>query len=188
MTTKPKSDDVFTMPIAELQTRVRQALDLLSKLDGILPGLIELPEDSRRHSAGRYRTGEAEALSSLLDLAKKKPALFETLADDDAGKDPTRFEADLVADRLHRAMALAPLVQAAESFAAQASDTRLHLGDLTRPVLLAMYEIAKPHAKRDPQIASICKPAIDFYQSVGRAAAATRAKKRDDTTHGAPTK
>ena len=77
-------------------------------------------------------------------------------------------------DRLERAILLGPLVTAALEFASSAGDTRLHLGELTRPVLLAMYEIIKPQAKRDRAIAALCKPALDFFAALGRAAAATR--------------
>jgi hypothetical protein len=58
--------------------------------------------------------------------------------------------------------------------ASSASDTRLHLGNLTRPVLLAMYAIVKPQAKNDITIATLSKAALDFYAALGKLAAATR--------------
>lgn len=81
-------------------------------------------------------------------------------------------------ERLERAILLGPLVATAESFASPVSDTRLYLGDRTRPVLLAMCELVKPQAKRNPAVATLCKAAIDFYSAVGRAAAATRKKNK----------
>lgn len=170
----PVYDDILTMPLDELQARVIQAHALLAQILALLPGLLELTDDARRHATGRYRNGEAEALSGLLDVAAKKPALFEVLKDEDGGTDPTKFEPELIADRLQRAILLGPLVQAAAELADPLSDTRLHLGNLTRPVLLAMYEIIKPHAKRDTAIATLAKGALDFFSALGRAAAATR--------------
>ncbi|MFT3774651.1 MAG: hypothetical protein QM820_55580 [Minicystis sp.] len=175
----PKTyDDVLKMPLDELQKRVEKALTLFAQLEELFPGLLELTDDARRHSVGKYRDGEAESLGSLLDVAAKKPVLFETLADQDEGDDPTKFEPTLVRDRLERAILLGKLLKAAEEFVAPVSDTRLHLANLTRPVLLAMYELTKPHAKRDPAVASLAKAAIDFYGAISRASAATRAKNK----------
>jgi hypothetical protein len=178
-------DDILTMPLDDLKKRVDQALALFEQLDALLPGMVELTDDARRHASGRYRNGEAESLTGLLDVAAKKPAIFETLADKDEGADPTRFEPEVLRDRLERAIVLGPLVKAAEDFASPASDTRLHLGNLTRPVLLAMYEIVKPQAKRDIALATLCKGALDFYSALGRLAAATRKANKATPTAGA---
>ena len=51
----------------------------------------ELTEDAKLHSSGHYRINEAESLTGLLDVAAKKPAIFEALADKDAGADPSRW-------------------------------------------------------------------------------------------------
>jgi hypothetical protein len=167
-------DDILTMPLPELKRRVAEALLLFTKIYELLPGMIELTDDAKRHSVGHYRIDEAESLACLLDVAKKKPAIFEPLADKDGGTDPTRFEPELLGERLERAIILGPLVKAAMDFAAPASDTRLHLGNLTRPVLLAMYELVKPQAKHDVTIANLAKMALDFYAALGRLSAATR--------------
>ena len=167
-------DDILTMPLPELKKRVTEALLLFAKIADLLPGMVELTDDAKRHSSGHYRTNEAESLTGLLEIADKKPAIFEPLADKDGGTDPMRFEPELLRDRLERAIILGPLVKAAMDFASPASDTRLHLGNLTRPVLLAMYELVKPQAKHDITIATLAKGALDFYAALGRLAAATR--------------
>jgi hypothetical protein len=177
MSKKPP-DEVLTMPLDELKKRIEKALALVAQIDELFPGLIELTDEARRHTNGRYRNGEAEALESLVDLAEKKPALFESLANADEGHDPKRFEHELLRDRLERAILLGPLVTALLDLASSAADTRLYFGELTRPVLLAMYEITKPHAKRDPSIASICKRALDFFSAIARTAAATRKRNK----------
>lgn len=180
MANKNPPDDVFTMPIDELKKRVEKALSLLDQIEDLFPGLVQLTDEARRHTNGRYRNGEAEALESLIDLADKKPALFESLADEDEGRDPQVFEHKLLRDRLERAIVLGPLVTKLLDFEPQASDTRLYLGELTRPVLLAMYEIIKPHTKRDAALASIAKPALDFFSAIARAGAATRKRNKGE--------
>ena len=167
-------DDILTMPLPELKRRVAEALLLFTKIDELLPGLLELTDDAKTHSSGHYRNNEAESLTGVLDVADKKPAVFEALADKDGGNDPKRFEPEVIRDRLERVIILGPLVKAALELAGPASDTRLHLSNLTRPVLLAMYEIVKPQAKHDVVIASLAKAALDFYAAVGKLAAATR--------------
>lgn len=179
MSKKPP-DDVFTMPIDELKKRVEKARSLLEQIEELFPGLIQLTDEARRHTNGHYRNGEAEALESLIDVAEKKPALFESLADDDEGRDPKVFEHKLLRDRLERAIVLGPLVTALIELVPATEDTRLYLGELTRPVLLAMYEIVKPHAKRDTALASMAKPALDFFSAIARTGAATRKRNKGE--------
>src|SRR4051812_17965469 len=89
-------DDVMTLPLDELKKRVEKAIALLSQIEELLPGLLQLTDDARCRSSGHYRKGEAEALASLVDLAEKKPALFESLADQDEGHNPMQFEHELL--------------------------------------------------------------------------------------------
>ena len=172
------NDDVFTMPLATLEQRAEQVMALLEQVDDLLPGLIELTEDAKGNSIGNYRDGEAEALSTVLDVAAKEPALFKGLADKDGGEDPKVFEGGLIRDRLDRAIILGAVIAKAKDLIGPLSDTRLHLGNQTRPVLLAMYEIVKPQAKNDVTIAATAKKALDFFSAIGKAAAATRARKK----------
>ena len=179
------SADILTMPLDELRKRASAAIDHLAQADALLPGLLELPVEVRRHSS-HYRDGEAEALADLLDLAAERPTLFEVLADKDEGVDPTKFEPDLLRERLDRVLVLSPVLAAARRFANPVSDTCMHLGNLTRPVLLAMYEIVKPQAKRNATIASRVKAVLDFYSAIGRAGAATRKAKKGPPAGTAP--
>jgi hypothetical protein len=169
------ANDVLTMPISELQKRAAKAREHLSAIDELLPGLVGLDPEARKHSS-KFRHGEPEALASVLVAAREKPALFQSLAALDDGDDPKKFEADLLRDRLSRAEILDALASDVEDVTRALSDTTLHLGDLTRPVMLAAYDICKTHAKTDGAIAKAVQPAIDFYAKVGRISAATRRK------------
>src|SRR5262245_881405 len=97
-----KHDDILTMPLEELTKRVAKAREHLAAIDDLLPGTVGLTPDGRKH-ASKFRTGEATALSSVLDVADRKPALFQSLATLDHGFDPKAFETGVLRDRLARA-------------------------------------------------------------------------------------
>lgn len=164
-------------PLDVFEKNVAAALEALDTLDTLLPGLVTLTDDERRHSGGRFRAGEAEALSSVIDVAEAKPHLFEGLANADNGKDPARFETELLRDHLQRAAALQPLATKLEGLSHRLNDSLLHLGEETKPVMLQAYGLAKPQSALDATIRSAMAKAIDFFGSIGRASAATRKKK-----------
>lgn len=176
MPNKDKHDDVLTMPTDELKKRVEKVKALLAQAEELLPGLVTLTHEDRRTSAGRFRTGEADALGSVLKLADQKPALFESLAAKDEGNDPAVFEVALVRDRLDRIALLQPVAETFDELIASVQDTVVHLGEKTRPVLLTAYELARPQAKHDDRIRSTLAPAIDFYGKMTQASVAARRK------------
>ena len=174
-----KPVDVLTMPIHDLKKRAAEVQEHIDAIEELLTGLVGLTPDGRQHTSGKYRSGEAEALVSVLDVADQKPALFESLASLDDGLDPKAFETDLLRDRLTRASLLGEIQTAVASLGDGLSDTVLHLGDLSRPVMLSAYDIVKSHAKTDGTVAKLAKGALDYYAKIGRAsAAAKRAKKK----------
>ncbi len=170
-------DDILEMPIAELEKRVAKAKEHLAAIDELLPGLVGLTPEARKHSNGKFRTGEPEALGSVLAAAKKKPQLFESLAAMDHGYDAKKFEVDVIKDRLARVEVLAELATALDETSQSVADTTLHLGELARPVMLSAYAIAKSVSVTDGAVADAIRPALDFYARVGRASAATRRSK-----------
>jgi hypothetical protein len=162
------ASDILTMSLSDLEQRVTEAKALFQQIEGLLPGLVELTALDRRHSSGRFREGEAQVLETVLDLADERPALFQTLANSDHGDDPNTFEVAALRGRLRRAQLLSSLLTDAESAMEGISDTVLYLGDRTRPVLLAAYEIAKPHARHDTAIRTSLARLIDFYSRLVR--------------------
>lgn len=179
-------DSVFTMPVAELEKRVEQGLSYLTKLRELFPGLAQLTDLERRHSDGRLRDGEADALSVVLDIADEQPQYFTALADKDGGIDPNAFETDFLRDQIARRQLLAKLAATGEELAAPLGDTVLTLGGQVRPVLLAAYAIAKSVAAVDPKLRAKLAPVIDFYSRIGRRGAQTRqaAKEPNNGTPG----
>jgi hypothetical protein len=169
-----KNDDILSMPVKDLAARVAKAVEHAHAIDELLQGMVGLTPDGRKHSSGKFRSGETTALESVLRVAQKKPALFESLATLDEGLDPKKFEPEVLRDRLARVELLAQLGEVLSHLTEGLDDTTLHLGDLSRPALLAAYDIAKSHAKTDGVVADALRPALDFYGRVGRAGAATK--------------
>ena len=50
-----------------------------------LQGLVTLDADGRKHSNGRLREEEEDAMLAILDAADSRPDLFQELADKDGG-------------------------------------------------------------------------------------------------------
>ena len=170
------TETVFTMPIAQLRTNVAIALNHLDQIKTLLPGMLTLTNEDRRNSSGKFRDGETRGFYDLLQFALAHPQYFDGLADRDQGQDPTRFEPELISDRLGRRDLLVQFAEPSEELSTKASDSVLHLGDLTKPVLSAAYGIAKALAKHDEVVRSAIAKLIDFYSSVARKGAETRAR------------
>ena len=175
--TKPDAT-VFSMPLPELEKRVQKALALAEEIRGLLPGMETMTQEERAHSQGRFRDKETAALTSVLDVVRHVPALFQSLADEDEGHDPGKFETDLIADRLHRRELFQKLADAVEPVSRAAGDVTLHMGALTKPVLLSAYRIAKALSVSDKAVRDKLSAALNFYGQIGKASAATRAAKK----------
>lgn len=169
------NQSVFEMPLAELTRRVEQAEALVAQAQALLPGLRTLTEDDRRHSIGRFRSGETEVLQRVIDAIRAHPAYFASLADEDEGHDPSQLEVELIADRLARRDLLARLQISFTSLEQPLSDSVMHLGEQTRGVLLAAYRIGRTMARTDRKLRDLIAPVIDFYGALVR-----RAKPSED--------
>jgi hypothetical protein len=163
---KSQPDSILDLPLPELEQRVAKAHQLLTEVAALLPGLRTLTEDDRLHTSGKLRDGESEVLARLLPAIDRHPAYFASLADQDEGHDPTKLETGLIADRLARRELLATLLKPLSQLSQPLADTALHLGEQTRPVLLAAYRIARTLAKTDSKLRDQIAPIIDFYSGL----------------------
>lgn len=168
-------ETVFNMPIEKLRMNVPLALDHLDQIKVLLPGMLTLTNEDRKN-ASKFRDGETRGFYDLLQFAIASPQYFDGLADRDQGHDPTRFEPELIRDRLQRRDLLAQFAVPAEDLSTKASDSVLHLGELTKPVLSAIYGIARALSKHNEVVRSSIAKLIDFYSGVARRAAETRAR------------
>ncbi|HEX7837309.1 MAG TPA: hypothetical protein VF469_07595 [Kofleriaceae bacterium] len=87
--------------------------------------------------------GEAEALRGAIDAMDLQPAVFDSLADDDEGHDPSKLETARLRDRFDRHEIYASLAAEVEEVANVFSDTALAMGALVKPMALAGYEITR---------------------------------------------
>jgi hypothetical protein len=174
--------NIDTMPLEELRKRVARATELLDEVEQLLPGMTSMPEPDRRHSNGRLRDGEPAALGRVLDVAARWPRYFTVLADLDEGHDPEQFETAVLRERLERRNLLSDLGGRIEPLARKIDDSVLQLGEMTRPVILAAYQIAKSIATHDMDLRAVLAPVLDFYGRPGRRAAQTRTEQKKPET------
>lgn len=174
MPAKPQGDGA--LPLPELKKRVDKALELIAQLRELFPDLLVLTEEDRKYSQGRLRTNEPEALLAVLDGVDQSPEYFKSLADEDEGHDPNKFETDLLRDRLARRELYRKVAEAMAPLATGFDDTTLHHGALVRPAVLAAYRIAKTISATDQKMRTTIAKAIDFY----RAPAKARAQKKGE--------
>ena len=174
----PANNSIFTMSTAELRSRADKAKSLYAQIADLLPGLITLTEADRRHSEGKLRDGESDALDAVINVAEAHPAYFASLADKDGGVDPDSFETGFLRDHLERRRILAEIAAAGEHLSTPLGDTMLDLGQRVRPVLLAAYHLAKSIAVSDGNVRTRLAPALDFYGKIARRAAETRLSRK----------
>lgn len=152
----------------DLKTRVDRALALVAELNALLPELIELDLVSRKHSIGKLRDGETDAMRAVLDAADAEPDYFRALAGKDRGGDERVFETAPSRKALAERDELARLQRELRTFAQRLSDTVLHLGAQAREVTNAAYHIARVNSDADPKLKSLLAPAFRFYGRGGR--------------------
>ena len=170
------SASLLTMLFTQACQYVSQATATVAQLQQNLPGLVTLPEAERKVTGGRLRDGEAQALLTVLNECDARPDLIGSLADMDNGVDPTKFETGLLRSRIELAMALGPLSASLTQLASNLDDTVLYLNDLAKPPTLEAYAILKAVAKTDLSVKTAIAPAVDFYATIAKTAAATRKK------------
>jgi hypothetical protein len=187
--TMPKNEhhnaDLETLSLDELRQRVDRAKAMLTELDALFPGAVRLTAEDRRTSQGRLRNGESTVLQAVLGAVDSAPQYFVSLADMDQGRDPKRFETDVLRERLLRRDLIDEVSEQLDQLSTRLGDTVLHLGERAAPPVRAAYQIAKVLADSDDQMRTSVAPAIDFYSQISRRAAETRASKKPDPAQGA---
>jgi hypothetical protein len=174
--------EILRITPKELEQRVTSFITLIeSEFEKKFGTLIELTEEARQASDGKFKDREGEALSGVLNLAEDRSyaGLFVTMANQDKGVNPTLFETKIVRDRLQRYLTLAKIKRSIDPKMRLLSDTLLYIGELSLPVLRAAYQLAKPHAQIDPIVRGYLAAAINLYQLPALKAAKTRAAKKN---------
>ncbi|HEX7667470.1 MAG TPA: hypothetical protein VF407_23220 [Polyangiaceae bacterium] len=159
-----------------LKERIDHALELVEELAELLPDLIELDILTRKHSIGKLRDGETDAMRAVLDAADAEPDYFRALAGKDRGDDAKRFETKPSREALDQRDELARLHKVLRLFSLRLSDTILHLGAEARAVTNAAYHIARVNSDADPKLKTLLEPAFKFYARGGRPKSAAKKK------------
>jgi hypothetical protein len=187
VSSKKKKEGAWTtweeMPLEVFQVRaaeVEAAADaFVSKVDECLPGLVTMTKDQRRR-APRLRDGEHDMMLKVLQVVDLKPALFESLADQDEGMDPRAFESMLLRDRIEKHRLFSRIAEKLSPLGGKLSDSTLYTATKFRDALYAAYRIAKTHAETDRRINDVLAPVIDFMRRNAVAAAKKRVDKPSD--------
>ena len=155
------------MPLDEFARRAEKvkkaASDFRTMVDDELPGLVTLTQEQRRF-APKLRVGEHSMLGRVLDVADLKPALFESIADQDQGHDPSKFETGLLRERVAKHLKFGEITAELAPVATHVSDSSHYLAGQFRDAISAAYRIAKTHAMTDKQVNDILAPVIDFMR------------------------
>ncbi len=157
-----------------LKERVDRAIELVAELNELLPDLVQLDLIARKHSIGKLRDGETDAMRSVLDAADAEPEYFRALAGKDHGGDPKRFETGPSREALHQRDELARLHKVLRGFSLRLSDSILALGAEAREVTNAAYHIARVNSDADPKLKTLLAPAFAFYARGGRPKSKTK--------------
>ncbi|WP_437690023.1 hypothetical protein [Sorangium sp. So ce176] len=169
------------MPIDEFRSRAEKAkamaAELVEKLDELFPGLVTLTKEQRQ-TAPRLRDGEHAMLHKVLDVVDMKPALFESLADQDEGMDPNRFETALLRERIEKHLLFSKVAESLAPVGGELGDSTLYTAIKFRETLYAAYRIAKTHAQTDRKIMDVLAPVIDFMRKNTAAGAATKKNRK----------
>ncbi|WP_437877034.1 hypothetical protein [Sorangium sp. So ce513] len=180
MASKKKDSNWTTwedMPIDEFRSRAEKAkalaVEFVEKLDGLFPGLVTLTKEQRK-TAPRLRDGEHAMLTKVLDVVEMKPVLFESLADQDEGMDPNRFETALLRERIEKHLLFSKVAESFTPIGGELGDSALYTAAKFRETLYAAYRIAKAHAQTDRKVMDVLAPVIDFMRKNTAAGAATR--------------
>ncbi|WP_437958780.1 hypothetical protein WME76_03375 [Sorangium sp. So ce119] len=169
------------MPIDEFRSRAEKAeamaAELAEKLDGLFPGLVTMTKEQRQ-TAPRLRDGEHAMLHKVLDVVDMKPALFESLADQDEGMDPNRFETALLRERIEKHLLFSKVAESLAPVGGELGDSTLYTAIKFRETLYAAYRIAKTHAQTDRKVMDVLAPVIDFMRKNTAAGAATKKNRK----------
>jgi hypothetical protein len=149
--------------VATAIEHIRAAKAALATVD-----LAKLTADERKFVSGRLREGEPAALKTLLDAIDEHPAVFQSLADRDGGKDPNVLETAPSREALVRRDLLAPLGDELEALSNAVSDDLLVSAALVKGLTVPAYAIAKANASVNTKLRKSISSALDFYSKTGR--------------------
>lgn len=176
MTTKktPSAHAIADVDPTVLTKRAAQIQKHLDAIDELMSDGVELTDAQRKVALRLQGPDEVTALDGVLDFADARPELFEDLAGEDDGNDPTVFETKLLRGRLANAATLQGLATRIDELHTTFSDSALYTATLAKKPTLAAYEIAKPYQARDKEHGKMLNAAVNLYRAHAMAGIKTR--------------
>ena len=154
---------LLTTPVADLDASVDHAVATIDQLESQLTWRYQYSAPARAASNGRFRDGEAAAVTSILDAADVQPAFYLQLAARDGGSDPGIFETQPTRDHLRRRDAVARLAARLATFATTMDDSVMRVGEAIRSVASPVYDSVKLVADKHEPTRAALSDATTFY-------------------------
>jgi hypothetical protein len=171
-------ETVFDMPMDKLRANAAGLRQKVAEGLAALPGLLRMTAEQRKGAKGRLRDGEEEALAAIFATTQAYPQFFEALADHDFGKDPKRFEPEVLVERIERFLLIKGLREVLAAADQDIADTALQIGAELRVPAKMAYDIAKPLARVSPAMQTTLAPANRYYADISKKGVATKKKRK----------
>lgn len=142
------------------QEVVARVMLLLAQAEGALSGLQVLLGSERSGIDAILRDGERAAVLSVLSAADAAPSAVLPLG--------ATFSTAALRTRLERRETLLSLADRAECVAVRFADSARVTTRAVKSSVSDAYELLKPVAQYDAEVASRLAPAVDFYATVVR--------------------
>jgi hypothetical protein len=160
--------DLSDVSFEEATARIALAL---SQAEAALAGLQVLTAGDRGGIDTIFRDGEREAVLAVIAAAEAAPAAVAPLRE--------AFSPDRLRAQIERRAALLSLADRADRVALRFADSARVTTRAVKSAVSDAYELLKPVAQYDAEVASRLAPAVDFYAAIVRrpkaAADATKA-------------
>jgi len=194
----------------EIDLHEEKTLGFIANADKEWVGMVKLPVSDKAGNVGKLLTRLGEPLGALFDAlvphegddpnkqaAKTRlAAVFDSmLGAQDRGKDPARFEVELLARRLRRAEAELRIAAALEEARQRFADDAMNTGEMVIEPGLRALEVARTAASTNPEFRSLLAPVLDKlgdmtkkarqYQDEARKVAEKVAEKPENKANGA---
>ncbi len=182
----------------ELDQLYKDTLDEIAALRNRWRGLVQLTDKQRENHPGRNLGAQVPALSALFSILlpnkhddkekaasrTKLAAHFDAFGDKDGGTDPDRFEADLLARRIHRIGLEQKVAEELGKLSRLMSDDALHTSEVVLLAGSSALDMVRTLAAGNTTYSQMLAPVTNALRDLTKAARAAGLR-QDDGSPGA---